>query len=272
MIDGVARVDMRGDPPATAPEAELMMAQLAATLRQDPSIAALRVTIGGEEVDLLEATTEYDVSGADAFDPTYTGTVGNLYGLRRGRVVVGGFGELDAVNGPFGIEPHDLASVAVSPGGRRVAAVTGDGRQAVVGPLRAREDGRGIESLVSGTDLTRPTWDASGRLWLLDRGPDGARLLVSDDRSTVREVEVPGVTGTNARRILVSRDGTRLVALVGRTECRPSGRGQDRARPPRSGRADVRPHGHLVRAWRACDRSRLDRRRRDRRPDAGAAR
>lgn len=215
VIDGVARVDMRGDPPSTAPEAELMMAQLAATLRQEPSISALRVTIGGEEVHLPEATTEYDVSGADAFDPTYTGTVGNLYGLRRGRVVIGGFGDLNAVNGPFGVEPHDLASVAVSPGGKRVAAVTGDGRQAVVGPLRSREDGRGIEVLVSGTDLTRPTWDASGRLWLLDRGQDGARLLVSDDRSTVREVEVSGVTGTNARRILVSRDGTRLVALVG---------------------------------------------------------
>ncbi|WP_322936835.1 LpqB family beta-propeller domain-containing protein [Nocardioides bizhenqiangii] len=215
--DGVAVLDLRGEAPRTsAAEAELMLAQLAATLRQDPSITALRVTLDGEELDLPGAETQYDVGAADEFDPTDTGSEGVLYGLRRGRLVVGGFGELDAVNGPFGRVAHDLASVAVSPGGRRVAAVTGDRRQALVGPLRApREDGRGIEVLTDGTDLTRPTWDASGRLWLLDRGPGGARLLVSDDRSTVREVEVAGVTGTDARRILVSRDGTRLVALIG---------------------------------------------------------
>ena len=157
-----------------------MMAQLAATLGQDPSIAALRVTIGGEEVHPLGATTQYDVSGADAFDPTDTGIAGILYGLRRGRVV---FGSFTTCTSSRSVRSRPTTRVGRrSPGGKRVAGVTGTG-QAVVGPLRARQDGRGIESLVSGTDLTRPSWDASGRLWLLDRGPDGARLLVSDDRS-----------------------------------------------------------------------------------------
>lgn len=216
VVDGVATLDLHGDAPRTsAAQSGLMLAQLAATLRQEPSITALRVTIGGEEVDLPGAATLYDVRSADAFDPADTGSAGVLYGLRRGRLVVGGFGELQSVDGPFGRDPNQLASVAVAPGGNRVAAVTRDRRQVLVGALRAPEDGSGIAVLVpDGTDLSRPSWDASGRLWLLDRTSQGARLLVSDGDERVREVDVPGISGTEARRILVSRDGTRLVALV----------------------------------------------------------
>jgi hypothetical protein len=216
VVDGVATLDLHGDAPRTSTaQSGLMLAQLAATLRQEPSITALRVTIGGEEIDLPGAATLYDVRSADAFDPADTGSTGVLYGLRRGRLVVGGFGELQSVGGPFGRDAHRLASVAVAPGGNRVAAVTEDRRQVLVGALRAPEDGSGVEVLVpDGTELSRPSWDASGRLWLLDQTQEGARLLVSDDDEGVREVEVQGVSGTEARRILVSRDGTRLVALV----------------------------------------------------------
>jgi len=216
VVDGVATLDLHGDAPRTsAAQSGLMLAQLAATLRQEPSITALRVTIGGEEVDLPGAATLYDVRSADAFDPADTGSTGVLYGLRRGRLVVGGFGELQSVGGPFGREPHQLASVAVAPGGNRVAAVTEDRHEVLVGALRAPEDGSGIETLVAdGTELSRPSWDASGRLWLLDQTSEGARLLVSDGEADVREADVQGVSGSEARRILVSRDGTRLVALV----------------------------------------------------------
>ena len=79
-----------------------------------------------------------------------------------------------------------------------------------------RNDGRHPD--VRRHRLTQPSWDASGRLWVLDRGPSGARVLVSDDGVKVRDVRVPGVSGTDARRILVSRDGTRLIALVRRSD------------------------------------------------------
>lgn len=222
VIDGVATLDLHGDAPSmSSAESGLMLAQLAATLRQEPSIVALRVSIGGEEVDVPGVAPEYAVTSADAFDPADTGSTGVLYGLRRGRLVVGGSSELQPVNGPLGYDAHRLATFAVAPSAKRVAAVTSDRHQVLVGPLRAGEDDRGVRTLVSdGTELTRPTWDASGRLWLLDRGRSGARLLVADDGG-LREVEVRGVTGTDARRVLISRDGTRLVALVG-------GGGEDR--------------------------------------------
>ncbi|MCY7400869.1 MAG: LpqB family beta-propeller domain-containing protein, partial [Nocardioides sp.] len=51
------------------------------------------------------------------------------------------------------------------------------------------------------------------RLWLVDRTEQGARVLHRRGGVT-RELEVPGVSGRDVRAFLVSRDGSRLVALV----------------------------------------------------------
>jgi hypothetical protein len=220
VIEGIAALDLQGDAPQPAPGvAELMLAQLAATLAQEPSITALRVTIGGEVVDAPGASGQYDVDSADAFDPAATGSAGVVYGLQRGRVVSGSVDDLRLVDGPFGRGRERFASVAVAPVGDRIAGVTSDRTQVLVAPLRSPAGQRGVRTLVpDGTDLTQPSWDASGRLWVLDRGPDGARVLVSDDGVRVREVRVPGVSRADATRLIVSRDGTRLIALVRRPD------------------------------------------------------
>ena len=72
-----------------ASSAELMLAQLAATLAQEPAISALRVSIGGEEVEPPGSAAQYDVESAAEFDPADTGSAGVLYGLQRGRLVSG---------------------------------------------------------------------------------------------------------------------------------------------------------------------------------------
>lgn len=213
--DGVATLDLGGDAPEIRSDQALrLLAQLAATLRQEPSISALRVSIGGKELDVSGGTSLYDVESADAFDPSDTASTGVLYGLRRGRLVVGDVGDLRPVDGPFGWTPHDLSSFAVSPRGDRVAAVTADRREVLTAPLRALRRDAGIEVLTTGDNLARPTWDASGRLWLLDRTATGARVVVVSHGAQVREIAIPQVSGEKVRRILVSRDGTRLVALV----------------------------------------------------------
>jgi len=64
-----------------------------------------------------------------------------------------------------------------------------------------------------GTDLAQPAWDHANRLWLMDRALDGARVWSLEDGETTA-IRFPGVSGADAERLLVSRDGTRLIALV----------------------------------------------------------
>lgn len=211
---GTATVDLQGAPGRVSEDAaELMLAQIAATLRQEPAIRSVRVTIGGEEVAGAGGAVEYDVVNAATYDVADTPSNGALYGLQRGRLVTGGLTAAQPVDGPLGRGPQDLASVAVSPSASRVAAVTTDGR-VLLSALSAADDASVDTVMTGGTDLSRPAWDGLGRLWLLERGaPGGSQVLVMTPRGP-REVPVPGVTGTAARRLLVSRDGSRLIALV----------------------------------------------------------
>jgi hypothetical protein len=63
----------------------------------------------------------------------------------------------------------------------------------------------------TGTDVLDPTWDLYGQLWLLDRTADGARL-VDVRKGAAHGVPAPGITGKDVRDMVISRDGTRLVA------------------------------------------------------------
>lgn len=211
--DGVAEVALAGEVAMPSVEAaEPMLAQLAWTLRQDPDVSAVRLTIGGEPVPLRGGASAYDIDDADAYDPAGATTSTALYGLRRGRVVYGSPGVMNPVGGPFGSARHDLADIAVALGGDWIAGVATDRTSAVVVPTTST--GPPIRTVLDGrTDLARPAWDHLERLWLLDRG-NGAATVHVLDRGRAREIEVPGVTGQAARRLLVSPDGTRLVAVV----------------------------------------------------------
>jgi len=56
-------------------------------------------------------------------------------------------------------------------------------------------------------------WDFTGRLWEIDRSATGATVSYLRD-GTMRTIDVPGVTGQDVKAFLVSRDGSRLVAVV----------------------------------------------------------
>lgn len=214
---GVADIALVGDAPRpSADQAALLLAQLAWTLRQDPAISAFRLSIGGEELPLPGGASQYDLDTAAPFDPAGNEATDLLFGLRGDWMVAGGFGSLEPVTGPFGRRWTDVTSISVAPRAGFAAAVTG-ADSVLVSRLRSGEDAR-LRTVVSGgTEIAQPTWDYADRLWVLDRTSDGARLVLVDGRRT-REVRVPGVTGTDARRIVVSRDGTRLAALVGGPE------------------------------------------------------
>lgn len=216
---GVADVNLVGDAPRlTAEESELMLAQLAWTLRQDPEITALRVSVGGESLPIPGGASQFPVDGGQAFDPAGDKATGLLFGLTRGRLVWGSSGNLVTATGPFGDQSAGLEAVAARPDAAVAAGVDSGGRRVRIAPVRGTQGTTTVaRTVLSGGRYARPSWDFAGRLWVLDRRPGGARvLLVEDDR--VREVAVEGISGRDARALVVSRDGTRLVGVVRTTE------------------------------------------------------
>jgi hypothetical protein len=135
-----------------------------------------------------------------------------LFGLQGGRLVSGGPGDLTAVPGPMGADEQGLRSVGVGLTGVRVAGVSAAGSAVLLTDVRSPD--ADVTEIVSGaTDLLPPVWDHADRIWLLNRTGTGARISVYDEESGLREVRFRGITGEDVSRFLVSRDGSRLVAI-----------------------------------------------------------
>jgi len=208
---GVAQVTLRGVVPGALPRrtTELMLAQLAWTLRQEPSVKSFEVTIAGRQVRDSTGSSVFSVNAYDRYDPTVRLASPQLYALRHGRLVSGQAHHLTAVDGPFGSGAVGIGAFAVSLDDTRIAGVTPD--RLLTGPVRGGT--RVHEVYLAAGRLLRPSFDFAGRLWDVDRSPRGARVVVVYGGRAHR-VDVPGVTGEPVRRFVVSRDGSRLVAVI----------------------------------------------------------
>lgn len=216
--EGVADITLLGEAgQQNAEVTEKMLAQLVWTLRQEPSIDAIRVQIGEERVPLPAGLSEYSVGDAPEYDPTGYQASRLLYGLSEGLLVYGEADTLSPADGPFGTTDYGLRSVAVNLAATSAAAVTAGGTSVLLAPVRAEagEEApqRAARVLSGATSLLTPAWDFTDRLWMVDRTPAGARVIVRED-GRLRGLRVPGVTGENVRSFLVSRDATRFVAVV----------------------------------------------------------
>lgn len=244
--EGVADIRLVGTPPTSPDVIEKMLAQLAWTLRQE-DITALRLTVSGQQIRLPGAAPEFDVDSAPEYTPTGFQASYALHGLRDGLLVAGNRGELLPVAGPFGTRDRHVRSVAVSVDGDTAAAVSQDGRRVIVAPVRETvtdDPPSGIVTAVDGArDLLTPAWDYSGRLWVVDRAEGGARVSYVQGRR-VHELDVPRVSQRQVTSFLVSRDGTRFVAVV-RTR-RPGVEGT--VDELRVGRIEVQEDSRVLRA------------------------
>jgi hypothetical protein len=214
--DGVADILLTGDASqVTAETIELMLSQFAWTLRQEPSVQSIRISIDGELVPLPGGVSSYRVDGGADYSPAGFQASPLLYGLRAGRVVSGTPPGMEYVDGPLGSRDFGLRSIATDLHASRVAGIGADGTALLVGGIGESEDGR-VRTLVSGgNSFLRPAWDVADRIWLVDRAPGGARVSYVQGKR-VRPLAIRGITGERVRMFLVSRDGTRLVAVVRR--------------------------------------------------------
>ncbi|WP_296603296.1 LpqB family beta-propeller domain-containing protein [Nocardioides sp.] len=213
--DGVADILLSGDGgQPSADTIEKMLAQLAWTLRQEPTVKSIQLSFNGEPVPLPGGVSSYRVDGGAQYDPAGVQASPLLYGLRRGIVVSGTPTGLEPVGGPLGEQELGMRSIGVSLDGSSVAGIGADGTSVLLGQLGSTS-GAGVETVVSGgQDFLKPAWDFAGRIWLVDRTTRGARVSYVED-GAVRRLWVPGISGERVRAFLVSRDGSRLVAVIG---------------------------------------------------------
>ena len=213
--EGVADLALRGYTGELTPQAsQLMLAQLAWTLRQDPTVSALRVSLGGQQVTLPGGQSEFSVEEGSTYDPTGLRASPLLFGLSRGRLVAGAPGAVTLAEGPMGADDLGVRSMAVNLEATTVAGVSTAGDRVLVAPVR-EEGGRVLEVVSGAENLLRPAWDFADRLWLVDARASGARISYVTRRGPVA-VTVPGVSGRRVNRFLVARDGSRLVAVLPR--------------------------------------------------------
>ena len=217
--DGVADIALKGEAGQQTPQAiQLMLAQFAWALRQEPSIRAFQLSIGGVQLQLPGGQSQVSVTQGQEFDPTGVDASPLLFGLSEGKLVSGRPTELDRVDGPFGATAYGVDTMGVNLDATRVAAVSGNGSAVLLGPLLGPDTD--VRQIVDdATRLLRPAWDFADRLWLVDRASRvGPGLLRVGRRGDV--VAGPGVVGSQ---------GEALPGLSGRV---PAGR---RGAPQRLG-------------------------------------
>jgi hypothetical protein len=191
----------------------LLFAQTAWTLSQISGVERIRVTVDGTPVDLGGTRVDVRVGSWSEFDPAVAWASTTLFGIRDGRVVAVTNGKEGRVAGPFGALPLALRSIGVDLPGQHVAGVTSDGTRVLESAMNGTPGQSQVRTVYAGTDVLRPVYDLYGHVWVLDRTVSGARLSVV--RAGVpRVVPVPGLSGHVVVRMVLSRDGTRLVAQL----------------------------------------------------------
>ncbi len=224
---GVADVQLTGpNRPASREEGDRMVAQLVWTLRQEPRLRAVRVLAGDKP--LPGAGGDLTLDRGAQFSPVGADVDRDVYGIRKGQLVRGPLSDLSPVGGQsagqlaeqLGDGRHPIEQLAVDIGGRHLAVVADGATRVLLGAVSSKSADEALTEVAGGVGLGTPSWDLQGRLWLLDQ-PGRTRIRVRALTGELREVSMPGLSGRRVRQILVSRDGTRLVALVaGRTRDR----------------------------------------------------
>lgn len=208
--DGVATVRLTSSG-GVAPTAltEPMVAQLAWTLRQVPSVARVQVRVDDVPLPTPDGGTSFAVTAGQRYAPDVFGADPGLYGLAPGGEVVEVSAGGAAVAGAERLAAVGPQSLSLSVDGRTATGLAADGDLLVV----ALDDPAGAPRTYSAVGRTQVGWDFADRAWVLDGGREARVRMVAQGSAEV--IQVPGVSGQQVQRLLVSRDGSRLVAVVG---------------------------------------------------------
>lgn len=212
VVDGIADVALNDAVlAADDKQRQALSAQLVWTLRQLPDISGVRITVNGQPllvpgVGATQGMTDWLTYDPDAAPDDFT-----AFALSEDRLV-----RVSPDNTLVRVAdlPQPGILPAVSLDVTRVATLSPRRRQLSVSRLAA---GATTELRFTGTELSRPSWDRTGALWVVDRGR--GLVLITDDADPV-VVPVSGlpddVTDRDLVAVAVSRDATRMGLLVQR--------------------------------------------------------
>ena len=215
--DGVATITLEGDPEPLTPEAaKLMVYQFAWTLRQDERVTTFSITIGDQPVTMEGGTSQFSVELGSEYAPHDVQASSLLFRLQGGLLESGDSLTSAPVDGPLGQTQYGVEQVSISLTAGLAASISGD--LTALSLSSVNDQTHSVSQVLrDATRLLTPAWDFADRLWVVDQTTDGARVSVIDtgrDEKRAIPVDVPGISGKRIRTFLVSRDGTRLVAVV----------------------------------------------------------
>lgn len=211
--NGQARIPLSSEArQMSADQRRLLAAQLTWTLKLLAEVASIRLTVDGQPFEVPGSGATFGIDEFSGYDPAGFGASRQLFGLSsRGLVSVSEDG-ISPVTGSIARGPNDARSGVVEPSGDRAALVDAAGQRLVVGQVSAAGGGTAVW-FDNGTDLLRPSWDIHHVLWAVDVTARGAAVYTLA-AGRARLVEAPGITGETVLGFAVSRDGTRLAAVV----------------------------------------------------------
>ncbi|HEY8111853.1 MAG TPA: LpqB family beta-propeller domain-containing protein [Actinomycetes bacterium] len=213
VVGGQAVVDLtRPAGQADTDQLNRLAAQLIRTLAQ-LQVSSVTITVEGKP----SAVTDLEVDKVVTPPPEP-----DAYGLRDGVLyALPSIGTDDArapekIAGRLGTQIK-LADFAVQPGsGSGATAIAGidDQTQTKLYIAKGVLDPEQVK--ISARHLESPTWDRSGRLWVIDRRKGRSAIVVVDTKLHSQEIAAPGIVGRSltVKAIAVSEDGTRLALVT----------------------------------------------------------
>ncbi len=210
---GLAEVPLSGSALTMSPDdRRLFAAQLTWTLRALPEIETIAITVDGQPFSVEGSGTEFGVDEFAGYDPAGFAATRQLFGLTPRGLGIVSQDSTTRVLGSVNAAARDARSVAADPSGALAAVVSQEGGNVSVGAVSTVGGGTS-PWFRRGEDLLRPSWDIHRALWLVDRTADGARVYVAT-RDRARSVSAPGITAEQVLSFAISRDGTRMAAVV----------------------------------------------------------
>lgn len=222
--DGVATVALNDKPAALIPDQRFKLAaQLAWTLRgQAPSVLKLKLTAGGQPLEVDGTTSELPLNRWDSYDAAFASQTGRqLYLLNDGEVRQ--VANIDAATQQepqatkvTGLAAYGKESIAVDLDGQTLAAVSADGESVVVGPLVAAAGQPNPAVVSTSGKVLRPSFDKDHNLWIVDQADSGdPRIRVRREDKSLRDVQVNGgLKDLEVTAFRVARDGVRVLVVV----------------------------------------------------------